>query len=509
MSALEGLMSVRGRLAGVAGFVAAAAALAHGQITMNPLPAPIEKRGLSVQIRDIVRLPDTRGLRPADQDPAVQGWARINHVREIADGRRFVSDQRGFLYVIGPDNTPRLYLDAASAFPRTWYRGLTNGLVGLAFHPDFADTGAFYTVHTERAADNPRVPDFIPPGFSPGEVTYHNVINEWRARNPASNSFDGSRRELLRVGQVTANSTHPLSLVEFNPFARPGAADYGLLYTSGSDLGFSNGGGPNANNPTQGQRTDSLVTAILRIDPRSPLVTGGTKGIGDYTVPAANRFAADGDPRTLGEIYAYGFRNAHRLSWDPSDGTMFAMDIGMNHIEEINIVREGANYGWMRREGFFENAISRTGGMLNQLFTLPAPILEGREQDGFAYPVVVYDHDEGQAITGGFSYGGRIAALRGKFIFGDIARGRLFASDVTEMKKADDGVPATVAPLEEIQLYVRDAAGGRRDVTLRELIDETRGSAIPRADLQISQTRDGELLITSRQDGTIRMLVPD
>ena len=90
--------------------VTVAAAMVHGQITMNPLPAPIEKRGLAVQIRDVVRLPDTRAVRPADQDPAVQGWARINHVREVEDGRRFVSDQRGFLYVIGPDKKVKLML---------------------------------------------------------------------------------------------------------------------------------------------------------------------------------------------------------------------------------------------------------------------------------------------------------------------------------------------------------------------------------------------------------------
>jgi glucose/arabinose dehydrogenase len=73
-------------------------------------------------------------------------------------------------------------------------------------------------------------------------------------------------------------------------------------------------------------------------------VTGGVKGLGDYTIPMANKFASDGDPKTLGEIYAYGFRNAHRLSWD-TDGTMFASDIGMNNVEEINIVRNGENYG--------------------------------------------------------------------------------------------------------------------------------------------------------------------
>ena len=70
-------------------------------------------------------------------------------------------------------------------------------------------------------------------------------------------------------------------------------------------------------------------------------MTKGVKGLGDYTIPMANKFAADGDPNTLGEIYAYGFRNAHRLSWD-TDGTMFASDIGMSQIEEINLVLEGS-----------------------------------------------------------------------------------------------------------------------------------------------------------------------
>ena len=76
-----------------------------------------------------------------------------------------------------------------------------------------------------------------------------------------------------------------MGAVEFNPTAKPGDADYGLLYTSGSDHGFSNGGGPQANNPGQTQRLDSIITAILRIDPRSPSVTHGVKGLGDYTIP--------------------------------------------------------------------------------------------------------------------------------------------------------------------------------------------------------------------------------
>jgi hypothetical protein len=92
---------------------------------------------------------------------------------------------------------------------------------------------------------------------------------------------------------------------------------------------------------------------------------------------------------------------------------------------------------------------------------------------------------------------------------GDIQNGRLFAADLAELKKADDGIPQTVAPIEEIQLYVRDANGNRMGVSMRELVDRTMGTSLSRADLHISRTGDGQLLLTSRQDGMIRMLVPE
>ena len=485
-----------------------AASTIHAQIT-DPISNPIVKRGLSVEIEDVARLPETRGMRPADQDVTPAGWARVSFVRDLPDGRRFANDSRGFLYLLDRNNQPSVYANVGAVFPFAVYNRLESGFIGFDFHPEFARNGLFYTVHGERAPGNPATPTFIPPGFTQADATYHNVITEWRATNPAANHFEGARRELLRVAHIVMNLTHPFGNVEFNPAAKPGAADYGLLYTSGSDLGFSNGGGPHMRNPAQTQRLDTVVGAILRIDPRSPLVSGGTKGLGDYTIPPANKFANDGDPKTLGEIYAYGFRNAHRLSWDLTDGTMFASDIGMNHIEEINIVHNGHNYGWMKREGIFENGITRPGGALNQLFSLPAEILDGRVKDEFTYPVAMYDHNDGQAVTGGFAYHGRIPALRGKFVFGDVVRGRLFVADLAAMKKADDAIPETVAPVEEVQLYVHAASGNRTYVTFRELVEATNGATAARADLHISRSRDGELFLTSRQDGMIRMLVPD
>ena len=89
-----------------------AAGAMHAQIS-NPIAEPIVKRGLNVEIRDVARLPDTRGLYPADQDAA--GWARVSYVRDLADGRRFANDSRGFLYLLDRDNRPSLYADIAAA----------------------------------------------------------------------------------------------------------------------------------------------------------------------------------------------------------------------------------------------------------------------------------------------------------------------------------------------------------------------------------------------------------
>ena len=370
----------------------------------DPLPAHIEKRGLAVQIRDVVRLPDTRGLRPADQDVVPAGWARPSYLRDLPDGRRFVNDSRGLLYLLDKNNQPSVYANVGAAFPLSVYNRLASGFIGFDFHPDFARNGLFYTTHTERVMGNPATPDFIPPGFTRADVTFHNVITEWHATNPGANTFEGTRREIFRVGHVVANLFHPIGHVEFNPTSKPGAPDYGLLYVSVSDLAFSNGGGPNANNPGQTQRLDSIATAILRIDPRSPSVSGGIKGLGDYTIPAINKFAADGDPKTLGEIYAYGFRNSapallgsHRRN-DVRVGHRDEQHRGDQHRPRRRELRLDAARGVLR-----ERRSTRPGGTLDQLYPLPAEILDGTEKDGFTYPVAIYDHNDGQSVSGGFA----------------------------------------------------------------------------------------------------------
>ena len=222
----------------------------QAQITANPIPAPIREDAASRSRSGISSgCPTRAALPPADQDVTPAGWARVSFVRDLA-GRPPLRQRLARLPLPARRQQPAaVYADVARRFPLAVYNRLESGFIGFAFHPEFARNGLFYTVHAERGPGNPKTPNFIPPGYTLKDVTYHNVITEWHATNPAANTFDGTRRELLREAHVVANLTHPMGAVEFNPTAKPGDADYGLLYTSGSDHGFSNGGGPNANNP--------------------------------------------------------------------------------------------------------------------------------------------------------------------------------------------------------------------------------------------------------------------
>ena len=116
----------------------------HAQVS-NPIPEPVVKRGLTVQIREIARLPESRGRYPADQDAT--GYARVSFVRDLPDGRRFANDSRGFLYLLDRNNRPSLYADVAAPFPLAIYSRLESGFIGFEFHPEFARNGLFYTVH--------------------------------------------------------------------------------------------------------------------------------------------------------------------------------------------------------------------------------------------------------------------------------------------------------------------------------------------------------------------------
>src|SRR5207247_2870119 len=128
---------------------------ADGPITSNPIPEPVVKRGIAVEVKDLARLPDTRGLRPANQDVAAPGWARVSFVRDLPDGRRFANDSRGFLYLIDSNNQPQVYANVAAVFPNAVYNRLESGFIGFVFNPEFTRNGLFYTVHPERRPRNP------------------------------------------------------------------------------------------------------------------------------------------------------------------------------------------------------------------------------------------------------------------------------------------------------------------------------------------------------------------
>ena len=190
-------------------------------------------------------------------------------------------------------------------------------MVTFEFHPEYATNGKFYTVHSETVSGVTETPVIVPPL---GNVGQHSVLLEWTASNPLAATFSGTRREIMRVG--TVDRFHPMGDLGFNPLASPSDADYGMLYVSIGD-----GQSYNLGQTGNLQRLDSFLGTILRIDP-DPNGQATVSDNGRYSIPADNPWASDGDADTFGELYSYGFRNPHRMTWDSLTGKMFATDIG-------------------------------------------------------------------------------------------------------------------------------------------------------------------------------------
>ncbi len=277
----------------------------------------------------------------------------------------FVVEQQGIIWTFEneQDVTDRhRFLDI-----RDRVRSVNNeeGLLGLAFHPDYGVNGYFFVYYT---ASNPR----------------RSVIARFNALGSDSNRADAnSEVVILEVNQPAGN--HNGGQLAFGPDSS--------LY-----IAFGDGGGAN-DQFGHGQNIRSLLATISRIN------------VDDvpYTIPPDNPFASGG--AGLPEIFAWGLRNPWRISFDFKTGVLYAADVGQNMIEEINIIEKGKNYGWPIMEG-------------TQCFR---PTVNCN-QSGLVLPIFEYDHSSGPAsVTGGYVYRGPgVPDLTGWYVFGDYVDGRFW-----------------------------------------------------------------------------------
>ncbi|MEV0154741.1 PQQ-dependent sugar dehydrogenase [Micromonospora sp. NPDC050686] len=447
----------------------------------DPIPQTPEQSRLGLVLTEYASFPQSFP-NPAPVDQRLMRTARINTIMELPDGsgRRAVPDLNGNLYLVR-DGVPRVYLDVAATFAPQFFsgRGLGQGFGYVAFHPDFGRNGRFYTIHTEQASATTKVPDHAQAG-----TIYHGVITEWTATNPAADTFAGSRREVLRIG--FGGQIHGIQEVNFNPTARPRDRDYGLLYLAVGD------GGLGVRN-TDPQNLAMPHGKLLRIDP------GGTDSAnGRYGIPADNPFV--GRDGALGEIYAVGFRDPHRFSWDRATGRMYLGHIGEHAIEAIYEVRPGDNFGWSEREGSW--VFDRTPtNPCDRLYPLPAD----DERYGYTYPVAAYDHDPapgwnctsdvGVAVAGGFVYRGReLPALRGKYVFGDLVDGKVLYTEASEMRRGRG-----LATIHRLALFT--AAGD--PVRMQDLSAPGAPGDPNRVDLRFGTDRAGELYLLAKANGKV------
>jgi hypothetical protein len=464
----------------LASSVAAPPAQAAGAID-DPVPEQQIQSRLGLVLTEYAAFPKSEPV-PAPTDRRLVRHARINTIMEVPDGsgRRAVPDLNGLLYLVR-HGVPHVYLDVASAFAPRFFsgRGLGQGFGYVAFHPDFRRNGRFYTVHTEAASSTTEVPD-----YAQSSVLFHGIITEWTATDPAAETFAGSRREVLRIG--FAGQVHGIQEINFNPTARRGDPDYGLLYIAVGDGGI----GVRTTDP---QNLAMPHGKLLRIDP-----LGTDAPNGRYGIPPSNPFV--GRAGALGEIYALGMRDPHRFSWDRATGRMYLGHIGEHAIEAIYEVRAGDNLGWSEREGAFVFDKTATNPCDR---ILPLPADDARY--GYTYPVAAYDHepapgwnctsDVGVAVAGGFVYRGRdVPALRGRYVFGDLVDGRVFYTEVSQMRRGGDP-----APIHRLALF--DAAGN--PVRMQDLSAPGAPGDPERVDLRFGTDAQGELYLLAKANGRI------
>jgi glucose/sorbosone dehydrogenase len=526
--------------------------IALGMVACTALSASAQA---TLELRDFLEMPMTGLVDGKGTNDLL--LSRVNTLREETGGakRLFISDLNGPLYILDKDSKAlKVYLDFNGNPGRNGIfrklavtQGYGNGLNGFYLDPDYARNGKFYTTHIEDPAlagsnlpDNTKLPSLNVAGYTttaaiktPGPLQHEGVLVEWTDSNPSNSTFEGTARELLRV-QLNTRS-HPLGDLIFNPAARPGDPDWRVLYIECGD--GASGESTIVAIRSNPQRLDNLEGKILRIIPdlNEHATTSTVSENGRYRIPNDNPFVAT--PGARKEIWAYGFRNPHRLNWaidpaNPANNRLIANSVGLHTWETAYIVHKGANYGYALREGTELLKGDNTTAPVPAVDQIPLQIGESPTTTMVVpkYPVIQYGHDRGggDSIGSGFVYNGKqIPALRGKYVFTDLTTGRIWYADYKDMLAADDGKAATVATLHPVRLLWNDPhdspdAGKKVYDSMFPIVESAyhaRGGKHPtlagrpdlvmggRADVRFSIDANGELFLYSKGDGVIRGVV--
>lgn len=424
----------------------------------NPIVEPIPEPDLVVALKLLTEIPFSSEENPRTRIVKLDYQPRTNNL--------FLLDLRGKLYHLTTDFKPEVYLDMSKEKPAFIHKpGLATGFGSFAFHPDFDQNGLLYTSHTE------------PPKTKPAEFHYNDsipvklqwVVTEWKTKEPKGTAFKGSSRELFRIDMVTG--IHGMQELTFNPLAKRGDGDYGLLY-----IGIGDGGAVESKFPFLAHNRQNLWGTVIRIDP-----LGKNSSNGQYGIPSTNPFSKN--KSEAGEIYAYGFRNPHKITWTKA-GKMLASNIGHGNIESFNLILPGHDYGWPIREGTF---VHLEYGNMNRVYPLPA----NDSVNGITYPVIQYDHDEGKAMSSGYEYwGSEVPGLKGKFLYGDIPTGRLFYSNIDEIRLG-----------KQAQVHEWRVTVDGKPITMPELCGASR------VDVRIGRDGKGELYLFTKPDGKLYKLI--
>jgi hypothetical protein len=572
------------RLAGILvgfGLLASCVATAPAAFAQYPKDFQVKKDGTAVMIEDYANPPLSSATHAGANSTAIDYKGQLGRITAMrsepagapmASSRTFVDDQSGTLYILEATTkkfTP--YLKFADIFPKfASDKGNATGIVSITFDPGYAKNGKFYTIHVENlelpgsaTPVNTQLASLKLDGYSTtpavnppaGPVHLESVLVEWTDTNIRNATFEGTAREVLRVGY---DRNHPMGDTIFNPLAKPGSSDYGNLYIGVGDGAQGETPGPAHTIP---QQLNSLLGKVLRITPDINLRPKDMLGPnGRYRIPSAgsdpNPFVNVSGAR--GEVWAYGLRHPHRLAWDTTTKTLLIIDIGLHYWEEVNVASKGANYGYPEREGneqLFVDDMGKTGSLENPPVAFPERDL--LKVDGIdepvapVYPAAVYSHWEGDSIGNGFVYRGKLMPkMRGKFIFNDMTTGRLFYVDLAEMiathgqrnhqaeihelqvmyKNPDDASSQTAAKRRMFdivaQAYVHKGGMPAQDRMLPGGSGATTGWRDPehkqpkadaegvvygggRADVRLAVGGDGELYVLSKPDGMIRKMTAE